>query len=243
MPWYEASKEYPRILNGVNQEHETATMFEEGYELLGYSSFNAAEASDFHIRKQAKLVKASVVYRYSQYTNTESGVMPLSLPDTQTSYTNFSGSAYGSGGGYANYYGTAQTTQYGTKTTYVPYSVDRYNYFATFWAKMKPPLLGVRVQDLSKEQRSSLGTNKGVQVFAVIKSSPAYSADILNGDILRKISERDVVDAPTFSTLIGEFAGKEVTIEVFRNGKTLKKRVRLNDPNRMPAAVSEKSLR
>jgi len=94
------------------------------------------------------------------------------------------GSAYGYGG-YASYSGTAYTTTYGSKTTYIPYTVHRSDYLATYWIKMKPPIFGTHIKDLTPEIRQQIGSNKGMLVYAVIKGSPAFEADILKGDVLK----------------------------------------------------------
>lgn len=175
---------------------------------------------------QAKAVQAELVLVYSKYTGTRSGVMPLTLPDTQTSTTTLSGSAYGSGG-YGSFYGTANTTTYGSKTMYMPYSVDRYDCLATYWIKMKPPIFGVYVRDLTPEIRQSIGSNKGLLVNAVVKNSPAFRADILKGDILRKIGDVELYDPASFREIVAKFAGQKVMVDILRDGKELQKEIQL----------------
>ena len=172
----------PQIFTGSNVDADAQKMFEDGYDLVGFSSFNAGEVDKGKLIAQARKVKAEVVVFYSQYTNTLSGVMPLTLPDnhtvttTYTGNSNISGNVYGSRGGWANYsgtgssFGTANTTIYGSKTTYIPYSQNRYDYMASYWIKMKKPIFGVLAIDLTSEQRSKIGTNKGAFVYGVVKA-------------------------------------------------------------------------
>jgi len=64
--------------------------------------------------------------------------MPITTYTPQTAY--HTGSVYG-GGSIATYSGT--TTYYQTQTTNVPYHIDRYEMFATYWTKrQRPPILG-----------------------------------------------------------------------------------------------------
>lgn len=134
----------PKLYQGTDPKTDQQSMLENGYSLVGFSSFNASNINVDNALIQAKTVHAEIVLVYSKYTGTNSGVLPFTLPDTQTSTTTLSGSVYGSGG-YGNLYGTANTTTYGSKTMYIPYSVDRYDCFASYWIKMKPPIFGVYV--------------------------------------------------------------------------------------------------
>ena len=129
----------PRLITGTNVESDNIRMTEDGYVLIGVSNFNSGPINQKSAIGQAKKVYADTVIVYSQYTNTVSGSMPLTLPNTQTSY--HSGSIYGSGGGYASYSGSSTT--YGTSTSYIPYHVNRSDYYATFWFRAKPMSLGI----------------------------------------------------------------------------------------------------
>ena len=121
----------PKMFQGADKETDYQRMLENGYSLVGFSSFNGADANVDGALTQAKVVHAEIVLIYSKHTGTRSGVLPLTLPDMQTSTTTLSGSTFGSGG-YGSFSGTANTTTYGTQTTYIPYSVDRYDYFASY---------------------------------------------------------------------------------------------------------------
>ena len=225
---------------GSNVDADAQKMFEDGYDLVGFSSFNAGEVDKGKLIAQARKVKAEVVVFYSQYTNTLSGVMPLTLPDnhtvttTYTGNSNISGNVYGSRGGWANYsgtgssFGTANTTIYGSKTTYIPYSQNRYDYMASYWIKMKKPIFGVLAIDLTSEQRSKIGTNKGAFVYGVVKGSPAFMADIFKGDIIKKINEDDVKDTADLVLKTDTNFGKKVTVTLVRDGNNLTKDVQLS---------------
>jgi hypothetical protein len=220
------TKEDPKLNRGGNPELDTQRMLEDGFGLIGFSHFNAGNVNEHEAIWQAKKVKASVILIYSNYTTTVSGTLPLTLPDTRTTTTSSYGNVYGSGG-YANYSGTSYSTTYGTRTTYMPYSVNRYDYLATYWVKLKDPVFGAHVTDIGDEARKKFGSNKGVMVQAVVKHSPAYMADILKGDIIRAIGEVDMYGQSTFQEAIEKYRGKEVNIIILRDEQELSKSVKM----------------
>lgn len=102
---------------------------------------------------------------------------------------------------------------------------------ATYWIKLKPLVFGVHVQDPDPETRQKIGSNKGVVVYAVIKGSPAFYADILKGDVLQKVGNVEVYDAKLFQETIARYAGQKITFEILRDGKEIYKEIQLNQPN------------
>jgi hypothetical protein len=120
---------------GTSRQEDYNNMRDDGYSLLGYSGFNTTRASNRQALDQAAKVGADVVIVYKTYTDSLSGSIPMTLPDTQTSSTYISGSGYSSRGSPVSFSGTAFTTQYGTKTTYIPYRERYYDYYASYWTK------------------------------------------------------------------------------------------------------------
>lgn len=222
------STDEPKIFRGNAIETDNQTMLENGYSPLGYSSFNAGNVSENQAVIQAKDVHASVVIVYSKYTNTVSGLLPLTLPTTQTSTTSLSGSVYGSGGS-ANYYGNAYTTTQGSRTTYIPYNVNRSDYFATYWVKMKTPIFGVQVRELTPELRKQINSNKGLVIIAVIKNSPAFMADLFKGDILKKIGDVEIIDYNSFKQAGSKYTGKKVDVVILRDNQEIIKEITFNE--------------
>jgi hypothetical protein len=217
----------PKLFQGSNPDTDHQRILEDGFNLIGFSSFNGGNVNINDALTQAKAVYAEMVVIYSKHTGTNSGVLPLTLPNSQTSTTTLSGSSFGTGG-YGSFYGTANTTTYGSQTTYIPYSVDRYDYFATYWIKIKPPVFGIHPRDLPPEIKQQIGSNKGVLVYAVIKNSPAFRADILKGDILRKIGDLELYDPKSFQEAVGKYAGQKVIVQILRDGKEIQKEIQLD---------------
>lgn len=214
----------PRLIQGSDIERDSFRMMEEGYTILGQSFFNAGNVNQGAAVKHGAKVHADTVIVYGSYTGTVSGSLPLTVPNTQTSY--HSGSIYGTGGGFAHYSG--YSTTYGTQTTYIPYNVDRFDYYATFWIKLKELTLGVGVKNLTDELRMKIESNKGVYINVVVKRSPAFNNDLLAGDIIRKINNIEVADTSHFLNFIEENKGQQIELEIFRNDKTVVKTIQLN---------------
>lgn len=186
---------------------------ESGFILQGVSSFNGPLASKNDLIAEAKELKSYKVLRTVEYSNTVQGAMPITLPDQQTTYYN--GSVYGNSYS-GNYYGTSTT--YGTKTTYIPYSVDKYNQVAIFFVKRTPGGWGVYLRDTSLDQKQKLGSNKGAAVIAVVTGGSVWRSDIISGDIITKIDEIEVISSQEAYKLMGNYYGKNVDVEIYRNG-------------------------
>ena len=216
----------PQLTRGTDQKKDFENMAENGYVMLGYSSFSGADVDEEDAIKQAKKINASKAIVYKTYTNSVSGTTRITTPTTQTSRTNLSGSVYG-GAGYAAYSGTGTTTTYGSRTTYVPYTIDRYDYFASYWARAKKFRLGTYVTDLDADKRAEIKSNKGVVISAVVKGSPAYNADIFKGDILKKIGDVDIYDTEKYTQAIDKYEGRKTEIEIYRGGEILIKNIEI----------------
>jgi hypothetical protein len=217
----------PILYTGNDPERDRIKMLEDGYIMMGFSSFNAGNVNKNDVFIQANKVRASVIVLYSDYTNTVSGTIPLTLPDTQTSTTNIYGSI-NSSAGYGTYSGTGTTTTHGTKPTFIPYSVRRYDYGASYWIKTKSVRIGTFVVDMDADTRAKIESNKGLLIDVVVKNSPAYKADIFRGDILKKIGSVDIYSTEDFQTALETYAHQSVTVVIYRSGKEIEKQITLN---------------
>lgn len=219
----------PKVLRGTSPDADNMRMFQEGFVQIGYSSFNAGRVNEKDALAHGEDIHAAVVILYSAYTHTHSGAVPLTMPNTQTSTTQMSGTSFGPGG-IGSFSGNANTTTYGSRTTMMPYNVDRYDYGATYWVKSKPMRFGVEAGDLSDEQRKQLGSNKGIQVLVVANDTPAFHADIMRGDIIRQMGGFPIADVRGFYEVMDRIAGQRVMVELVRDGKEMKKEVQLRNP-------------
>lgn len=220
------SHEEPKLFRGTDEEEDSLRMLENGFVLLGYSAFDGGNADENGTIVQAKKVHASVVMLYSRNTVTVSSAVPVTLPDTQTSTTMLAASAYGSGGD-ATYSGTANITNYASRTTFIPYIFHRADYLATYWVKIKPPRLGVQITDLTSEIQQEIKSDKGMLITAVVRDSPAFNADILRGDVLKKIGNVEIYDSEITHQAVQQYSGQKVPVFLIRDRKEITKEVQL----------------
>lgn len=205
------------VRSSGNLQADLLDMYSRGYGLVGETSFEWKLAKEKSFLKHARKVGARYVVISSEFFRTDSGAVPLTLPNTTTSYTNGTvraGSAWGS------YTGT--TTTNGTNTTYIPYSQDRYTQTAGFFVPLKRVGFGILFDNLTRDQVAELGSNKGAFVRAVRRGSPAFRADILPGDVVKVWNGVEVVTAEDLSEAIPSAFGKAVEIAVVRKGVPLK---------------------
>ena len=150
--------------------------------------------------------------------------MPITTPTTSTTYNSRTVSAYGSGG-YANGMYSGTSTTYDTQTTYIPYSVDRYEQAALFFKPLARIGLGVKLGLLSDADKQRLQSNKGMLVEAVRKGSPAFAADILPGDIVISIGGKPTYDLDSTKAAVIAARGHEADYVLFRQSKLLTKKI------------------
>jgi len=217
----------PKIFQGSNPDSDLVRLMEDGYSLVGYSSWNGGTIGNGGAIKRAKEIHASVIVIYSKYRGTLEGSIPLVLPNTQTSTTSMNGTVFGSGGN-SSFFGTATTTTSGSSTINIPYSQQRFDYFVSYWIKLKSPILGTILRPLSPELRAKIQSNKGALVIGVVKGSPAFEADIVPGDILKSIGDVDIIEVADYRRALGKYAGQIAVITVFRGGGDVTKNIQLN---------------
>jgi membrane-associated protease RseP (regulator of RpoE activity) len=220
---------------GSNINSDMSRLLEDGYVMIGYSSFNGPMAGPKEVIEQAKKVRADLVLVSSSFTHTVSGniTIPVYNPgQTVVSHTSGTASAYGSGG-YASgtYQGTTTTTLPGSTTYYSsPYNVQRFDQSASYWARVDPRTirLGAYYDDLTPELRQRLQRNQGALVTVVVKNTPAFRANFLAGDVITALDGVQVDGAQHFASLLDQFGGKVVTVEFMRDGQPRSARVQLN---------------
>ncbi len=202
--------------------------YQQGYAVIGYSSFNSGhnEPDSEAIAQAKKLGADLVVIVDPNYTGSVTSQIPLTTPTSTTSYTNGSATAYGSGGS-VTAYGNATTTTYGSKTTYIPMTVNRYDYGAVYFVKQKF-VFGVHWRPLKDEERQLLQSNNGLYVDVVVNGTPAFRSDILPGDIIESINGQKVYDEKAASDLLALLKGQQVTVALYRDGHVITKIVQLN---------------
>lgn len=225
LPSFVASAQPLRIYSTDDFQRDRLVLMRKGYVQFGASSFQGADGhvTEGQLRKQAETVGAQVVLFSSKYSHTVSGAVPLTLPNTTTSYSQGQATAYGPNGT-VNAYGSGTTTTYGSTTTMMPISVSRSDFGAGYFVKTKQHI-GLFTEDLADEARRKLGTNAGVHVLTVVEDTSAFRADILPGDFVMAIDDEPVYSASDYLAKVGKAAGKTVRLRINRDGVVSEKAV------------------
>lgn len=224
-PNYVQSNEDLKIFSTDDFKRDIKALIRKGYQPVGESAFNAGSdaVTETQLREQAAKVGAHAVLVSSKFTHSVSGAMPLTLPNTTTSYSSGSATAYGSGGS-VTAYGSGTTTTYGSRTTYIPYTVNRSDYNAVYFIKSKSKI-GFLTEPLDDETRRKLESNSGVRVDVVVEGTPAFEADILPGDILVSFNSTAVKSVEHYQELLQSYSGDSVDLVLNRDGRIIKKTV------------------
>jgi hypothetical protein len=213
--------EEPQVFYSAHIDDDAAEMESKHYVPVGRAHYTDVGYSSFvsEVQKAAlKLCKEKrakiALYSY-EYIGTEN--VTLALPTTQTSRS--SGTIY-SGGNSAQYSGTTTykgTTNFGVKRPLWGYDV------ILFVALPEPILrIGVACISLTNEMRTNIQRNTGAFVRVVYKNTPAYTANIVTGDVIIKMNDAVINNAEDISAFIRDLkTGEPVKITLIRNQKEL----------------------
>ncbi len=182
-----------------HKDKDNISMLENGYDMMGTSGFSAGDVNADLALQHAKSIKADTVLVYTKYGSAK----------TATSKIQMIKEAAKKGGGEVE-----------QKDLELEVDTTQYNYFASYWAKLSAPLLGVHVIKLARptEEGEKKDELKGLRVLAVVKGSPAEAAGILRGDMLLAINETELDKAEELSKLVRKHQGKGVIIAYEREG-------------------------
>lgn len=220
---YDGSETGVKIFTSDNIERDRRALIRKGYWPVGEASFNAesSKGSEQRLREQAEKVGAQAVLLSTRYSHTVTSAVPLTLPNTTTSYTTGNATAYGRNGP-VSAYGSSQTTTYGTQTVMVPVSQARSDFGAVFFMKGRTRI-GIVPAEISDATRRKLGSNSGVMVDIVIDGSPAFRSDVLPGDLVIGVAGEPVYGIDGYVKLLEKYEGKTVAFGLMREGTAVTK--------------------
>jgi hypothetical protein len=175
----------PKIYRGESQVEDYKRMLENGFDMLGYSSFQGTDVPPEQATEQAKSIKADLVLLYAE----RKGKTPLSVQLDQARKKARDG---------AN---EAQNQKL-------------YQYFASYWVKLAPPLIGVHVEASAQGDRRS-----GLRVMAVVRGSPAARAAIQEDDVLTRIGDVAMDNPEALTQAAKRYAGQTVDV-LFKRGNS-----------------------
>jgi hypothetical protein len=195
-----------------HKDEDNISMLENGYDMMGSSGFEAGEVSPEQALQHAKAIKADTVLVYSKYGSTKSAASKIQMIKEAAKK--------GDGEIDAKVLEAAPTN---------------YIYYASYWAKLPAPLLGVHIIKLirkgSADDAELEAENKGLKVLAVVKGSPAEKAGLVRGDVLLKISGVELNKPEELSDLVRKFQGQNVAIEYKREGNKAIATAQINSRN------------
>jgi hypothetical protein len=188
-----------KVFRGQDKVEDYQRLLEDGYDLLGYSSFEAGDVPPARLSEQAERVHADVALVYTA----RSGQTPSSVKLDQARSRQKEG--------------TSSEQSLTADNTF-------YNYFASFWTKLPTPLLGVHVK---QDQDEGL-PERGLEIIAVIKDSPAALAGLQKGDTLLRLGEVELSKPELLPQAAQRYAGQSVEVVYSRIGQEQRQNVTLN---------------
>jgi S1-C subfamily serine protease len=87
-----------------------------------------------------------------------------------------------------------------------------YSYFASYWAKISKPSIGVHVKIPEKEDDS-----EGLQILVVLDGSPAQKAGLAKGDYLISMGDVKLDKATDLAEVVKKYAGQKIDVVYVRN--------------------------
>ncbi|MCE9633592.1 MAG: PDZ domain-containing protein [Methylophilales bacterium] len=198
--------EAPHVFRGTNRETDYQHLLEDGYDQMGTSGFQAGDVDPEQLGAQAQKVHADLALVYitslgkqsmdAKIAAAKEKALKMAKPETER----------GDGEGLL-----------------MEFPELRYDYYATFWMKLPPPVLGLHVRDRKEDE-----DQPGVPVVAVIKGSPAAGSDIRKDDVVLKVAEVETNNGDTFVQTVRSNAGKTVEILLLRDDILVSKMVTLS---------------
>ena len=218
-----------KVLKGTDKVIDTLYLLENNYINIGQSLFYSHKVDIDGASMQAKEVNASLVLVYSDYV--AKSLVAIDTTSNRTQYTGPDswGNGYYSSDSILNYqYIINGSSSYINQALHsnranVRPTMSRkiYDNYTTYWIKMKPPVFGSYIDIMPDEFKQKIGISNGVIAAIVINDSPAAKAGIQRGDVIQKIGDKTVVDDSSYRQATKLYAGKEVTVELFRKGEIL----------------------
>jgi hypothetical protein len=191
-----------------HKEDDNISMLEDGYDMMGSSSFTGKEGVAVDGALQyGKEIKADKVLVYRKYSSAKTASGKIELYREA-----------------AKHGGEIDAKDLVDEPT-------EYNYYASYWAKLPMPLLGVHVIKLVQAVSDGNETRveePGLKIIAVIKESPAAKAKIVKGDTILKVGDVELAKADDLFGAVKRYQGQTVDVVLRRGGGDIKTKVALN---------------
>lgn len=191
------------------------SMWRKGFALIGASSFNSTNASTKDAIRFALKLKAAYIGVASQLASSQTSSIPFTTPTASTSYTNGTVSATGTGGSASGTY-SGTTTTYGSQTTYIPITINRFEKVALYFGSIAKKGAGLLLREPTTEEVARFETRHLLIVRSVREGSAADAANVLDGDTILTINGQ-AATAESFRA--AATSGNLMALHLIRNGQ------------------------
>jgi len=188
-----------------HSDEDNIDMLENGYDMMGSTGFEAGSIMPDMALAHAKSIKADIVLVYSKYASKKSSLSKLQLIKE-----------------------AAKTTGE-IDADALEEDEEKYQYYASYWAKVPMPLLGLHVIKLKQKDKNGNVTElDGLKVLAVIKGSPAFKAGLKRGDVLLRLGDMTLQQPEELGQVVGRYQGQQVDVAFEREDEPDVTKVTLN---------------
>lgn len=189
-----------------HKEDDNISMLENGYDMMGSSGFEGGDVSAELALAHGKTIKADVVLVYSKYGAAKSASSKMEM--------------------------IREAAKTGRELTEKDMADEPtvYKYYASYWAKLPTPTLGVHVIKLVPKSSDPNADTAipGLQLLAVIKDSPAAKAGLVRGDRLLKVNNTALEKPEDLTSAVRQLKGQTVDIHYLRADVEETTKVQLN---------------
>ena len=187
-----------------HKEEDNIAMMEDGYDMMGTSGFEAGNVPADFALQHGKNIKADTVLVYSKYGSAKT-------PDSKMQLIK-----------------EAMKSKGEVTAKDLAEEEEKYHYYASYWAKLPTPLMGVHVIKLIQVTDNGPKPEAGLKAIAVIKESPAAKAGMQKGDVVLKLGDVKMNKSDDLFAAVKRYAGQTVPVEFERNGEIVTTTVALN---------------
>jgi len=207
----------PLLYRGSSDDAaDLRALIENDYVPLGVATFSGGAADPRQAVEQGQRLGATLVVLYGEV---------LAAPDISLAPLPFQPRPPGGDGASADHAADTAGAQ-ATIGSLPPRSKSDHE--ASFWAKSRPPVLGIMNRPLNDQEKARLLRNDGLVVELVTNGSPAAAAHIQQGDIIVAIDGKTILDPLAVPAFLQSIAGRKVRIDLLRDGTPHAVEVQLN---------------
>jgi hypothetical protein len=201
---------------GADDAADVRALVENDYLPLGTSEFTGGAADPRQAAEQGRRLGAALVVVYGEVRDTPDAPMePLPFHPRQPGGTETPAPPAADTGGAQATIGTLPPR-------------PKSDHGASYWAKSRPPLLGIATRPLNDHEKASLVRSDGMVVQIVTRNSPAEAAHIQQGDVIIAIDGKPILDTRAVPAFLQSVAGRKVRIDLLRDGAPHSVEVQLN---------------